>query len=89
MVRCVRACEERGQRRGVEAVADRREVVFARRDRIPVPRARELAIVATVDAIADQRAQVFRNAAFELDRQVRNAPPRVELVGRDDRAGRA
>src|SRR5512140_2947566 len=37
-----------------------------------VPRARQLAIVAAVDAIADQRAQLQRNRAFVLNRKVRN-----------------
>src|SRR5690242_21761823 len=75
--------EERRERGGVEAVAYGGEVSLARRYRVAVPRARELAIVAAVHAIADQRTQRFRNAACVFDRQVRDAAPRVELVRRD------
>ena len=49
-----------------------------------VPGADELAVVAAVDAVADQRAQFQRNWPGVLDRQVRNAAPRVKPVRRDD-----
>ncbi len=50
-----------------------------------VPGADQLAIVATVDAVADQRAQVRRDRAGMLDGQVGDASPRIKPVGRDDR----
>jgi tRNA threonylcarbamoyladenosine biosynthesis protein TsaE len=49
-----------------------------------VPGADELAVVAAVNAVADQRAQFERNRPGVLDRQVGNAAPRVEPVRRDD-----
>ena len=53
-----------------------------------VPRAHELAIVAAVDAVADQRAQFDGNAAAQFDGQIGDAAPRIELVRRDDRLRR-
>ena len=69
----------------VETVAHR-EIRLGARLREFVPRADQLAIVAAVDAIADQRAQFQRNRAFVFDREVGNTAPRVELVRRDDGA---
>src|SRR6185503_4370480 len=54
-----------------------------------VPRAHFLAHVTAEHPIADQRPQLTRNQAAMLDREVRDAEPRVDLIGRDDRAGRA
>src|SRR3954471_17710680 len=79
--------EKVDQRRLVEAIADL-EIRLGRGLRESVPRADELAIVAAVDAVADQRAQLFRNRAFVLDREVGDAAARVELVGTDDRLRR-
>src|SRR4051812_43516831 len=79
--------EKLDQRRLVEAVADL-EIRLGRGLRESVPWAHELAIVAAVDAIADQRAQLFRNRALVLDREVGDAAARIELVGTDDRLGR-
>jgi hypothetical protein len=67
----------------------RREITFARQRREAVPRAGELAVVAAVDAVAQQRPQRLGMRALELDGQVGNAAPRVEPIGRDDGAGRA
>src|SRR3954468_6181059 len=75
------------QRRLVEAIADL-EIRLGRGLRESVPRADELTIVAAVDAVPDQRTQLFRNRALVLDRQVGDAAARVELVGTDDRLGR-
>ena len=80
--------EQRGQRGPVEVVA-RAEVGFVGAPRELVPGARQLAVVATEDAVADQRAQFFVDAARVLDGQVADAAPGVHAVGRDDRAGRA
>src|SRR5262245_33504976 len=54
-----------------------------------IPRATELAVVATVNAIADQRPQRFRNAAVHFDRQIRNAAARIHLLRADNGAGGA
>src|SRR5687767_12327937 len=50
-----------------------------------VPRADKLAVVAAVDPVADERAQLLGDRAFVLDREVRDAAPGVELVGAADR----
>ena len=54
-----------------------------------VPRADREAIVAAIDAVADRRAKLERDHALVLDRQVRDAAPRVEPIGRGERRGRA
>src|SRR5690606_10827877 len=54
-----------------------------------VPRTGHLAIVAAIDAVADQWPHVLRNTAFELDGQVGDAAPRVELARSQDRLRRA
>ena len=55
-----------------------------------VPRADREAIVAAVDAVADQRAQLARDRALVLDGEVGDAAPRIEPVGRREtpRSGR-
>ena len=53
-----------------------------------VPRAYELAVVAAVDAVADGGAQLDRDAAVVLDRQISDAAARVELLRRNDRLRR-
>ena len=62
---------------------------LARRRREAVPRAHLLADVAAEDPVADSPAAARAGSRRELDREVRDAEPRVDLVGRDDRAGRA
>src|SRR5690606_13731767 len=79
--------EELDELRGVEAVA-RREIGQRGAPRELVPRAEELTVVAAEDPVADERAQRLGDRAAQLDRQIRDAAPGVELVGRDDRAGR-
>ena len=54
-----------------------------------VPRAHRQAVVAAIDAIADRRAKLPRDVALVLDREVGDAAPRIELVGRRKRSGRA
>jgi tRNA threonylcarbamoyladenosine biosynthesis protein TsaE len=49
-----------------------------------VPGADQLAVVAAVDAVADQRAQFERDRPGVLDCQVGNAAPRVQPVRRND-----
>ena len=67
----------------------RREGSFPRGRRETVPRTRVKAIVATINAIADERPQFERDRAFQLDRQVRDATARIEPMRFRDRAGRA
>src|SRR5438552_1018245 len=59
--------KELGQFRTIKAMADV-EVGLAARLRVLVPRTGELAIVAAIDSISDQRTKAFRNASLELDR---------------------
>ena len=80
-------CKEFQQRGRIQLVARREFRVADLRE--AVPRAAELAVVAAVDAIAKQGAELFRDRAVEFDAQVRNAAPGVDLVGGDDGAGRA
>ena len=51
-----------------------------------VPRANGQAIVTAIDAVAHRLAEFVRNMAFVLDRQIRNAAPRIDLIGRGERA---
>src|SRR5688572_12740764 len=60
-----------------------------RRARELVPGTDELAVVATVDAIAHHAPQLDGNRAVELDRQIRDAAARIELIGRGYSAGGA
>src|SRR6185503_4847749 len=80
--------EQLDQRGAVQAVA-RLEVLLAGRLREAIPRAHQLAVVAAVDPVADERAQLLRDRALVLDRQVGDAAPRVELVRPADRLRRA
>ena len=57
--------------------------------RVFVPGAHQLAVVTAIDAVSDQRPQLHGNGTRMLDRQVRDAAPRIELVRRGDRARRA
>ena len=80
--------EQFGQLYGIEAVPGS-EVSLGRPHGELVPRAYQLAIVAAVNPVADQRSQLGRYAPFQFNREVRNAATRIELVGCDDRACRA
>src|ERR1700741_1930787 len=73
-----RPAEELDQRRVVEALADL-EIRLMGRLGEAVPRAGELAIVAAVHAIADERPQLDGNRALVLDREIGDAASRVEL----------
>ena len=80
--------------RGVGHVLDREAVarVEIRQRaalRVLVPGTHQLAVVAAVDAVAQRRAQLDGDGTGVLDRQVRDAAPRVEPVRRDDGARRA
>src|SRR5262245_28966266 len=80
--------EELDERGAVEPVA-RLEVLLVARPGEAVPGAGELAIVAAVDAVADERAQLLRDRALVLDREIGDAAAGVELVGTADRLRRA
>jgi hypothetical protein len=80
--------EQLDQRGPVEVVADA-EIRLVAAHRELVPRAHQLAVVAAEDAVADQRAQGFVDAAFVFDGEVADAATRVQAVRRDDRLGRA
>src|SRR6185295_14183287 len=54
-----------------------------------VPRTHRKAVVAAVDAVADQRAQFARDRTFVLDGEIGDAAPRIEPVRRRKRRGRA
>jgi hypothetical protein len=64
--------EQFDQSRLIEPVT-RREISFPREWRKAVPWAGQLAIVAAVDSIAQQRPQRLRDGVLGLDRQVGNA----------------
>ena len=53
-----------------------------------VPRADRETIVAAIDAIADRLAEFARDVALVLDGEIGNAAPRIDLVGRGERARR-
>src|SRR5882757_9880835 len=61
-----------------------RKIGFHGEARKFVPRANELAIVATIDAIAEGLAKLDGNRAAELDGEIGNAAARIEFVGSDD-----
>ena len=67
----------------------RLELQFPRGSGEFVPRADREAIVAAIDAIADGRAEFFRDMALVLDGEVGDAAPRVEHVGLRERLCRA
>src|SRR5438105_109846 len=79
--------EELDQRRVVEPVP-RLEILFAARLREAVPGAHQLAVVAAVHAVADERPQLFRDGALVLDGEVGDAATRIELVRPADRLRR-
>src|SRR5919197_2770403 len=84
----LRPAEEFNHGRSIEPIA-RLEVRFIGRLRKPIPWADELAVVAAVDPVADERPQLFRDGALVLDREIRDAAARIELVRRDDPLRRA
>ena len=81
--------EQLGQpRRGQLGARQERAVARGARGEL-VPRAHREAIVAAVDAVADRLAEFLRDRPLVLDRQVRDAAPRIEPVGRGEGVGRA
>src|SRR5688500_3119742 len=80
--------EQLDQARLVESVS-RFEVIFHAQLGKTIPRTDELAVVAAVDPVADERPQFFRDRALVLDGEVGDAAPRLELVWAADRLRRA
>src|SRR5258708_20031760 len=75
----LRPGEELDQGGAVEAVAHL-EIGLCGRLCKGIPRADQLAVVAAVDAVADQRPPLLRAAALELDAELRAPPARTALV---------
>ncbi|MNR05656.1 hypothetical protein D3C85_1216990 [compost metagenome] len=67
----------------------RLEVAFTGGAGEAVPRADNLAVIATEHPVADQWPQVFRDRAFEFDGQVGNAASGIQHIGADEGVGRA
>ena len=65
------------------------EIRLARRLGIFIPRTDQLAVVATVNTVADQGPQFHRYAARVLDGEVGNTASRIELIGGNDGLRRA
>src|SRR5260370_29688011 len=68
--------------------SSRRKRGFARSFGEFIPWARVETIVATENVIADERPQFERNGSFQFDCEIRNATPRIEPMGRRNRACR-
>src|SRR5262245_2475399 len=79
-----RPAEELDQARAVQSVAGL-EIALGARPGEAVPGADELAVVAAVDAVADERPQLLWNRALVVDGEVRDTAASVELVGSADR----
>ena len=54
-----------------------------------IPGADRQAIIATIDAIAHWLAEFLRDRAVMFDREVGNAAPRIQAIGRRECRGRA
>ena len=81
--------DEPGGEAGREEVVAGAQLGLARHLRPLVPRAHREAVVAAVDPVADRRPEFLRDRPLVLDRQVRDAAPRVEPIGRREGVGRA
>src|ERR1700735_5733283 len=77
-----------GQLRMIQSMPDRK-ILLRRGAHELVPGTDQLAVIATVDAIADRAAKFFGNTAGQLNRQIGDAAPRIETIGRDEGAGGA
>ena len=76
------------ERCAIESVTDGLEVRVRRGFGELVPGAHELTVVTAVDAIADEWSELLGNGPLQLDRQIRDATPCIELPRRRDRARR-
>ena len=80
--------QQLGERR-IVAPGPRGELCLARALREFVPRAHGETVVAAEDAVAHGLAELDRDMSLVLDGEVGDAGPRIELIGRDERACRA
>ena len=83
----VERCQLGEQRQGERLARPEGELAAGRGEL--VPRADRQAVVAAIDAVADRRPQRARDVPLVLDRQVGDAAPRIELVGRREGLGGA
>ena len=60
------------------------KILLRRQLGVLVPGADGLTVIATIDAIADSRSQRGRDRALELDGEIGNTAPRIQLIRRDD-----
>ena len=87
-------CRSKSERRhracasGASRPAARLPGRIERRERREIPGTDVLADVAAEQMAADRRPLRFRNRALQLDREIRDAARRIDLVFVDDRAGR-
>src|SRR5580693_2760856 len=72
----------------IQSMPDRK-ILLRRGPRELIPRTDQLAVIASVNAIADRAAKFLRNTAGQLNGQVGDAAARIETIGRDDGARRA
>jgi alkanesulfonate monooxygenase SsuD/methylene tetrahydromethanopterin reductase-like flavin-dependent oxidoreductase (luciferase family) len=71
------------QRYIIKAIAHR-EVGLGTGLCVTIPRTHQLAIVTTVNPVADQWPQRLRNAALQFNGQIGNAAPCIQLIRRDN-----
>src|SRR5438105_5826314 len=81
----LRPGEELDQLRALKALA-RLKLLFRRCPGEAVPGTHRLAVIAAIDAVANERPQLFRDCAFMLDGEIRDAAARIELVRPGDGA---
>src|SRR5512139_1950339 len=67
----------------------RQEIAFAGELCKAVPGADQLAVVAAVDAVAEQRTQFKRYRTVQFDGEIGDAAARIHLIGGDDGGGGA
>src|SRR5687768_2537424 len=65
------------------------KILFPRRLGEAIPGTDQLAVVAAVDPVADQRPQLLGDGALVLDGEVGDAAAGIQLVGAADRLCRA
>ena len=75
------------QRGTVKAVADVK-IFFLCGTGKTVPGADQLAVIAAIDPVAEQRAQRFRYGVAQFNGQVGDAQAGIQFVRPEDRAGR-
>src|SRR5215470_4671679 len=83
-----RPAEELRQRSAIKMMANL-EIRVRRGACEFVPRAHELTVIASEDAVADRGTQLNRDGTVVLDGEVGDAAAGIELVRRDDGARRA